>query len=540
MKRAGWAGSRETLPFPPRLSWLILWTEVLAIGAFVVAFPLSMMVDDTYFYLVVAENINKGLGVTFHGYTDTNGFQPLWQLVVAGLCALVRHHDWLPHVIMAVVVILAAVSCVSFSRLSSGLQFTYGFVGLAIIVPYALFSQVGSESSISLVTAIAGLRYLERYFRLRHRRDWLLSHTFLALMVLSRLDTVFIAALLVTSSIVEEVRRSRSRGIGVFAAALLPYGLLIGPYLLYNLASTGHLMPISGAIKSSTPGFLAPGNRLPRMALAALVPIVASLSALVYCNGDRRRRSLLLPLYGGVFLHGAFVVVVMDGITTWTWYYSTWILAAALATAHLSELLIGTLQASHSPLPVQLRSALHWALPSIALVVPVAYFAYQAPARFSNRHGQSALAIAAPLKAHLPIGTGIFVTDFPGVVAFHAGLRVLPADGLMSNFAYQSEVRRVGIRTYLAEREIQFFMGPGPLLDADRARRYCGRIENAATRFACRRLSDGTWEIERVEVYAPLGRAAVGALTLPRNRVAFEIPALGAAVWRLEGSPLPR
>ena len=41
--------------------------------------------DDFFYYLIVAQNFASGHGSTFNGIVPTNGYHPLWMLVLAGL-----------------------------------------------------------------------------------------------------------------------------------------------------------------------------------------------------------------------------------------------------------------------------------------------------------------------------------------------------------------------------------------------------------------------------------------------------------------------
>jgi hypothetical protein len=41
------------------------------------------MADDTFYYLVIGQNLAAGAGSTFDGLAVTNGYHPLWQLVCA-------------------------------------------------------------------------------------------------------------------------------------------------------------------------------------------------------------------------------------------------------------------------------------------------------------------------------------------------------------------------------------------------------------------------------------------------------------------------
>jgi len=66
--------------------------------------------DDAFYYAQIARNIVSGKGVTFDGLHETNGFHPLWLLLLLPIYALFSG-DWLPlRVILGLQALLAAAS----------------------------------------------------------------------------------------------------------------------------------------------------------------------------------------------------------------------------------------------------------------------------------------------------------------------------------------------------------------------------------------------------------------------------------------------
>ncbi|HEX5659728.1 MAG TPA: hypothetical protein VFX59_21185, partial [Polyangiales bacterium] len=49
------------------------------------AYTADFLYDDAYYYLGVAEHLARGQGSTFRAPLHTNGYQPLWLLLLAGL-----------------------------------------------------------------------------------------------------------------------------------------------------------------------------------------------------------------------------------------------------------------------------------------------------------------------------------------------------------------------------------------------------------------------------------------------------------------------
>ena len=52
-------------------------------------YKIHFLHDDAYYYFKIASNITQGFGITFDTINPTNGFHPLWMLVLLPLFALI-------------------------------------------------------------------------------------------------------------------------------------------------------------------------------------------------------------------------------------------------------------------------------------------------------------------------------------------------------------------------------------------------------------------------------------------------------------------
>ena len=59
-----------------RVAWADLYTLILDVTS-----------DDAYYYFQIARNLADGGGVSFDGETPTNGFHPLWLVLLTPLAA---------------------------------------------------------------------------------------------------------------------------------------------------------------------------------------------------------------------------------------------------------------------------------------------------------------------------------------------------------------------------------------------------------------------------------------------------------------------
>src|SRR4051794_27098867 len=54
--------------------------------------PVTLTVDDAFYALQTARHIAQGHGPTFDGWQPTNGFHPLWEMLLVPLAALLGAH----------------------------------------------------------------------------------------------------------------------------------------------------------------------------------------------------------------------------------------------------------------------------------------------------------------------------------------------------------------------------------------------------------------------------------------------------------------
>jgi hypothetical protein len=61
--------------------------------------------DDAFYYYKTAQNITEGKGITFDGFSPTNGFHPLWMAVCIPVFALARYNLYLPLRVLVLILI---------------------------------------------------------------------------------------------------------------------------------------------------------------------------------------------------------------------------------------------------------------------------------------------------------------------------------------------------------------------------------------------------------------------------------------------------
>lgn len=209
----------------------------------------SMPRDDFYYYLKVAQNLSQGLGSTFNGIVPTNGYHPLYFLLLAAICRITGSLNhilttvWLLATVMGVVsyqLVFRIMRC--FSSQAPACAAAAFFLAVASL---DLFRD-GMEITLALPLAFGLILLLVR------KAVWTPSRCFAgsllaATMVLARLDSalfvIAIAVLLLLSR--DAISAITWRRIVAVIAGQIPLAI----YLAINVLHFHTLLPVSGEAK---------------------------------------------------------------------------------------------------------------------------------------------------------------------------------------------------------------------------------------------------------------------------------------------------
>ena len=301
---------------------LVLMSAVLSRSSWMV-----FIQDDFLYYLKVAQNIAQGNGSTFNQIVPTNGYQPLWLLVLTAISWMTHN----PKVILSIIAITDLIAAVATFVLSQAIIRSTGARPL-LVFAFAAWTTLYSVTlffycmEVTLTIPI----FLGVLCMLRNT-DWLevgFLHTFwlgllLCAMVLSRIDTLIFGALVLTGIL-------SSKELRVLIRPKLVLGVLCGlaplvAYFLFNHVVFHTWLPISGMAKELKFGHmpsmepwrvffhpLAAGYALFLVVAFLLLPTISfrltAMERVLY------RAALIFP-----FLY-YFVLSCVSDWTLWGWY----------------------------------------------------------------------------------------------------------------------------------------------------------------------------------------------------------------------------
>jgi hypothetical protein len=389
--------------------------------------------------------------VTFSEVMPTNGFQPLWQAVVAVVVALCRFVgiDGAAGQLRAVLVTcwaLLAAGLVLLDRLlrRGGVTRTPRAVAVAIglVLLGGPYGTLATEASLVLVAVLGALLGAHRVLdaptgpdAVRRSLAW---GVVVGVVLLARLDTVFVVAALGAATAITVARRSgATAALRAVGPAVATATAVVVPYFAWNLASFGELMPISGAVKLDS-GFIgftpsaAGADALTFLALGA----AAGAAAVV---GRHPRPGATWDwatvLAGAALASGFYLVFSPGSLTDGSWYHVPQILALALGAALLAD---RVLLARPSLTPVALAGV------GVVLVAAVGFVVVERVGGANDAQAEAVLDFSEGVRRLVPPDGVVATVDYPGYVALVGERPVVALDGLTGDFDFQESLVRDG------------------------------------------------------------------------------------------------
>ncbi len=249
-----------------RTFWLMVGLFLLTVGWMIFFQPLEKAAafaatDDGLYYPRLAQNImTRGL-CTYDGVTVTNGFHPLWLLVLLPVYGLI-HNPWIAlRGVYAVILALQLTSLGLLFFIARRVQMAAAGLVVAVAI---LFLNIRSFTIFfsfleSPMVLLALLGYLAFCLYAADRRFQSPKYAFMAglltgIVFLARLDSFLLPVAYAAVWLVRLLQRRGQWKEFVFSAGSAAAGclLLTIPYLLWNYITFGHLQTVSAWQKTAS------------------------------------------------------------------------------------------------------------------------------------------------------------------------------------------------------------------------------------------------------------------------------------------------
>ena len=429
---------------------------------------LSLLPDDASYYFRIGQNLALGYGASFDRITATNGYQPLWTLLVAAGHWLFRGEpETMVRVFLVAQVFLLAGAALLLDRILRRLFAAplRALAGILFVYLVVMHSFNGMESPLLHFTV--ALAFHEAWHRRTFTRDApgpaLVMGVLLGLLVLARLDTVFLVLVLFGIAFVRTLVRRRRAALVALLAMGGGFLVLTAPYLIMNLARFEHLMPISGALKTSFPRPLLSSSALAALSKREWIYLAAALAALAgmalpawrRAGGDldrRRYRQALAVIAAGVWLHFLHEVLFMQW-AVFAWHYTLY------ATLFILILLEGL-----RVFAVRWHRAggrrLAWAL-VLLIMAGTGLKVWQRT--FALRHDGNwmvnAYHAALWAREHTPPAAAFAMKD-AGIFGYFSKRSTMNLDGVVNDFSYQEVLADRCLCEHLRAKDVGYLVTP--------------------------------------------------------------------------------
>jgi hypothetical protein len=182
-------------------TWLLLLLGLgLAARLFLILLPLRVMLaktlpDDAFYYFVIARNAAQGSGFTFDKVVPTNGFHPLWALLLIPVFGVFKDSSIAVRAALALGALLdvAAAGVLAATARRVLRKSSVVVAGLYLFNPRVIFESVnGLETSLAMLALAVFLWVSVKVYEDGALRDWALFGLVGGLAFLTRTDLAII------------------------------------------------------------------------------------------------------------------------------------------------------------------------------------------------------------------------------------------------------------------------------------------------------------------------------------------------------------
>ncbi|MCC6547119.1 hypothetical protein IT570_08110 [Candidatus Sumerlaeota bacterium] len=401
---------------------------------------LASLPDDAWYYFSIACHIASGAGSTFDGVHPTNGYHPLWMMVLSTLRLLAGDMEMMRFARLATTMQLCmgVGAAVLHSALCHRVLKSGALAGVMLAMhatPFVVYGMTDGMESGLVQLMIALLFWTAHGFRAFTEAASTRTLAFgsvVSMAVLARLD---LGLLLVALLVVLVLRREWKRAVVI----AFPSGIVVPLYLFMNAMHFDSVLPISAILKSTFPHFHFHAAVLREQ----VTPVCSGMMiiALGVLNLQRPAdRDVQLLLRASVIftaLHLIHTVFFTHwGIQKWHftayWPLLIWqvVLVERFASGALRALVV---------------------VGVLSIAGQFAFFHARSRRAFQNQ----SIVAAQWAKANIPASRLIGMSDCGAFGAFR-GDGVVNLDGVVNNMEYQDVLVKKGLAGYLDDAGITY------------------------------------------------------------------------------------
>lgn len=436
---------------------------------------LRFMPDDSFYYIKTAMNFAHHGKVSFDGIHNTNGFHPLYFLLLLPVVMMFESATVLKAIFVLHGLLLFSATLLLANKLKDGplAQFARSTTILFAASPLAtlfIWVSVGLESALVVLCTV--LLFVSWLHAAKQHYSSTPANTAIgiaiALLLLSRLDLIIAVIPACTYLFVTSIRKThRLRHLMAFFAPALVFCSI---YLLINLANTGHFTPISGHVKHTVNiPFYQSWISITRGDIKGIVltvfPFVLGITALFLAGHAVLNKKAdhwsapVIMLITGQFLYLLYLLIYASDF--YRWYLSFPIACGIISLAFITAKASSKIQIRHG----KTLGATFIGFAVLIAAANIVLLNYIGKNNISSSYHLSL--IAKHMNKLLTSSDKIGVYD-AGVIGFYFNDTIVNLDGLANNHEYfDSHYRTKKFLEYFQKENISYFLVRDSLI-ADR------------------------------------------------------------------------
>lgn len=503
--------------------WAIIWLIVaiylfihILLYIFVDSKTLILLhSDDAYYYYKISSNyVNKGF-LSFDGIHMTNGFHPLWFILLCPIFKLVGGF-FLP---LRVIGILTSVlmgfsiyiSLLYLKRNYSLIAVLISFLGILGYVTY--FNRSNMETSILIPLCLLVLFLADKWniWELKNVEvnKLILVGIIMAFAQMARLDEIFLNLMIIVTLIIINFKSIRNKAILTKLLAVVFPSLISGflyvsvNYILFgvNYILFGHLLPVSGAAKSlGAPGLnlalvhqikssLFPNTIFSLSSIYHLVSVILFALCIVYILVYVVIEKKDISKYETKYLSKATLALIISLFYTlyisyyllfsswplWEWYFYPSMLVVVCIVPRFVELLLGSVQNIFGSYIKKITSIISILLIFCALLftiviapgsilIPAPHYD---PEKSAIGYMYGNYVLAQYVNENFSEDTIFAMGDCAGSFGYFCNCKVIQLEGLVNDYDFLDTIRNNEVESYLTKNGVDYVVAVTYGLDAN-------------------------------------------------------------------------
>ncbi|UCF78754.1 MAG: hypothetical protein JSW03_00295 [Candidatus Eiseniibacteriota bacterium] len=481
-----------------RVAFLVFVT--LQIGSFWLSDTpqlVTRFADDAYFYFEIARNVVETGNLTFDGQTQTNGFHPLWLIVLLPIFRLASNPVAVLRIIgSSNVLLLGVAGWLGLRHISSRYPlFTFALSALVMIKLIGAFCEYSMETSLLVplcIVSLVGIGKANHASLVASRNRLLLGvGVVLSMVQLARLDAVllnFLMLVVVTGMNLSSGRKAKLLGkLFLLAGPAFLTGLA---YFIANYSMFGHIVPVSAIAKSMGDGLLNKSMIRQFIEVAAaknLTSVWAVFSCMLVLAGgyvvlwicSRRRMtsparlddSYCIPLTVSLFcLAFAGYYLIGTSWRLWGWYSYPGLLVGIFVFPLMVALVEDRfLNWSKTKAAFRAARVVLTAVLAITVCVVAVRWGYWLNVPVEGNFKYQNFLLAESLNANLARPKLVAQGDRAGSFAYFFDGNVLQLEGLVGDYELLEAIRNNTLMDYMSTSGVEYVIShTGPSSNYDR------------------------------------------------------------------------